>query len=158
MPAMQNTEFTFKPKLALLLIVPLAMVFLPTTAVVVTGMIPTLVALVIDSSPRRYLTVTVGGLNLVGCTYFLHLLWSQPQGISAVMLVLGSSFGWLCALVGAGCGWLLFLGMPPLVRSFAAAQAKIRLYRLNRDMERMIEDWGQDVSQPADPSAKKKRR
>ena len=45
MPAMQDTEFTFKPKLALLLIVPLAMVFLPTTAVVVTGMMGDVVTL-----------------------------------------------------------------------------------------------------------------
>lgn len=156
MPAMQDTEFTFKPKLALLLVVPLAMVFLPTTAVVTTGMIPTLVALVIDSSPKRYLTITVGGLNLVGCAYFMHLLWSMPQGVSAVMTVLGSSYGWLCALTGAGCGWLLFLSMPPLVRSFASAQARIRLFRLNRDMERMIEDWGADVASPPEPKASRK--
>ena len=154
---MQETEFTFKPKLVLILLIPLAMVFLPTTAVVTTGMIPTLVALVIDGSSRRYLTVAVGGLNLVGCTYFLRLLWSMPQGVSAVTTVLGSSYGWLCALVGAGCGWLLFLGMPPIVRSVASAQARIRLFRLNREMERMIEDWGPEVTMPTDPEATKKR-
>lgn len=152
MPAIQNTEFTFKPKLALLLILPLALVFLPTTAVVTTGMIPTLVALVVDNSSRRYLTVTVGGLNLVGCSYFLHLLWAMPQGVSAVTVVLGSSLGWLCALVGAGCGWLMFLVMPPIVRSVSAAQARLRLFRLNREMERLVEDWGPDVMMPADVS------
>jgi len=143
---MDQTEFTLRPKLVLLLAVPLALVFLPTTAVVTTGMIPTLVALVIDGSARRYLTITVGGLNLVGCAYFLHLLWSLPQGVSAVMLVLGSSYGWLCALIGAGCGWLFFLAMPSVIRSVAGAQAKIRLFRLNREMERMVEDWGPEVT------------
>jgi hypothetical protein len=145
MSAMQQIEFTFRPKLVLLLVVPLALVFLPTTAITTTGMIPTLVALVIDSSPRRYLTIAVGGLNLIGCTYFLHLLWAQPQGMAAVMSVLGSSYGWLCALTGAGCGWLLFLGMPAVVRSIAATQARIRLFRLNREMEQMVKDWGPEV-------------
>ena len=139
----------------LLLLIPLAMVFLPTTVVVTTGMIPTLVALVIDSSPRRYLTVAVGGLNLIGTCYFLHLLWAQPQGVSAVLAVLGSSYGWLCALTGAGCGWLFFLGMPTIVRSVAAAQAKIRLFRLNREMEQMIKDWGPAVAQLSDGVEKK---
>jgi len=154
---MDQTEFTLRPKLMLMLLVPLALVFFPTTAVVTTGMIPTLVALVIDGSPRRYLTITVGGLNLVGCSYFLHLLWEMPQGLSSVMVVLGSSYGWLYALLGAGCGWLLFLGMPPIIRSIAGAQAKIRLYRLNREMERMVEDWGPEVTSRTDaPTAAKK--
>lgn len=156
MRAMEQIEFTFRPKLMLLLLIPLAMVFLPTTAVVTTGMIPTLVALVIDSSPRRYLTVAVGGLNLIGSCYFLHLLWAQPQGVSAVLSVLGSSYGWLCSLTGAGCGWLLFLGMPTIVRSIAAAQAKIRLFRLNREMEQMVKDWGPEVAHLSDASEKKK--
>ncbi|HVI87099.1 MAG TPA: hypothetical protein VM659_02300 [Dongiaceae bacterium] len=150
---MDQTEFTLRPKLMLMLLVPLALVFFPTTAVVTTGMIPTLVALVIDGSPRRYLTITVGGLNLVGCSYFLHLLWAMPQGLSSVLVVLGSSYGWLYALLGAGCGWLLFLGMPPIIRSIAGAQAKIRLYRLNREMERMVEDWGPEVTSRTDAPA-----
>lgn len=153
---MEQIEFTFRPKLMLLLLIPLAMVFLPTTAVVTTGMIPTLVALVIDSSPRRYLTVAVGGLNLIGSCYFLHLLWAQPQGVSAVLSVLGSSYGWLCSLTGAGCGWLLFLGMPTIIRSIAATQAKIRLFRLNREMEQMVKDWGPAVAHLSDASEKKK--
>jgi hypothetical protein len=157
MKAMDQSEFTFRPKLALILLIPLALVFLPTTAVVVTGMIPTLVALVVDSSSKRYLTTTVGGLNLIGCFYFLHLLWSMPQGVSGVMVTLGSSYGWLCALSGAGCGWLLFLGMPTVVRSVAATQARLRLFRLNREMERMVEDWGPDVKLPEQPSERKKR-
>lgn len=156
MSAMEQIEFTFRPKLMLLLLIPLAMVFLPTTAVVTTGMIPTLVALVIDSSPRRYLTVAVGGLNLIGSCYFLHLLWAQPQGVSAVLSVLGSSYGWLCSLTGAGCGWLLFLGMPTIIRSIAATQAKIRLFRLNREMEQMVKDWGPAVAHLSDASEKKK--
>jgi hypothetical protein len=153
---MEQIDFTFRPKLMLLLLIPLAMVFLPTTAVVTTGMIPTLVALVVDSSPKRYLTVTVGGLNLIGSCYFLHLLWAQPQGVHAVLSVLGSSYGWLCSLTGAGCGWLLFLGMPTVIRSIAAAQAKIRLFRLNRDMEQMVKDWGPEVARLTDSSSGKK--
>ena len=147
---MGQTEFTLRPKLMLMLLIPLALVFFPTTAVLTTGMIPTLVALVIDGSPRRYLTITVGGLNLVGCSYFLHLLWAMPQGLSSVMVVLGSSYGWLYALLGAGCGWLFFLGMPPIIRSIAGAQARIRLFRLNREMERMVEDWGPEVTSRTD--------
>jgi hypothetical protein len=156
MSTMDRTEFTLRPKLVLALLIPLALVFLPTTAVLITGMIPTLVALVIDGSPRRYLTTTVGGLNFLGCFYFLHLLWSMTQNMSSVMVVLGSSYGWLCALTGAGCGWLLFLGMPPVVLSVAATQARIRLFRLNREMERMVEDWGQEVTQPDEPKEKKR--
>lgn len=146
MAAMGQTQFTFKPKLVLLLLVPLALVFLPTTAVLTVGMIPTLVAFVVDSNPRRYLTITVGGLNLIGSLYFLRQLWSLGQSLSDVPIVLGNSYGWLTALVGAAFGWLLFLGMPFIIRHVAAAEARIRLYSLRRDQEKLIQDWGQQVT------------
>jgi hypothetical protein len=146
MAAMEQTQFGLRPKLMLILLVPLALVFLPTTAVLTVGMIPTLVAFVVDGSKRRYLTITVGGLNLVGSLYFMHQLWSLGQGLGDIRIVLGNSYGWLAALSGAACGWLLFLGMPFVVRHIAAAEARIRLYTLNREQEKLIQDWGQQVT------------
>ena len=146
MAAMEQTQFGLRPKLMLILLVPLALVFLPTTAVLTVGMIPTLVAFVVDGSKRRYLTITVGGLNLVGSLYFLHQLWTLGQGLGDIRIVLGNSYGWLASLSGAACGWLLFLGMPFIIRHIAAAEARIRLYTLRREQEKLVQDWGQQVT------------
>lgn len=150
MAAMEQTQFSLRPKLMLILLVPLALVFLPTTAVLTVGMIPTLVAFVVDGSKRRYLTITVGGLNLVGSLYFLHQLWTLGQGLGDIRIVLGNSYGWLASLSGAACGWLLFLGMPFVIRHIAAAEARIRLYTLRREQEKLIQDWGQQVTGAGD--------
>ncbi|TXH37151.1 MAG: hypothetical protein E6Q98_09730 [Rhodospirillaceae bacterium] len=146
MAAMEQTQFGLRPKLMLILLVPLALVFLPTTAVLTVGMIPTLVAFVVDGSKRRYLTITVGGLNLVGSLYFLHQLWTLGQGLGDIRIVLGNSYGWLASLSGAACGWLLFLAMPFIIGHIAAAEARIRLYTLRREQEKLVQDWGQQVT------------
>ncbi|MDY0883359.1 hypothetical protein ACFPL7_10395 [Dongia soli] len=150
MAAMEQTQFSLRPKILLILLVPLALVFLPTTAVLTVGMIPTLVAFVVDGSRRRYLTVTVGGLNLVGSLYFLHQLWTLGQGLGDIRIVLGNSYGWLASLSGAACGWMLFLGMPFIIRHIAAAEARIRLYTLRREQEKLVQDWGQQVTGASD--------
>ena len=146
MAVTDQTHFAFRPKLMLALLLPLALIFLPTTTVLVTGMIPTLVAFVIDSNRRRYLTITVGGLNLVGSLYFLRQLWVLGQRLSDIPIVLANSYGWLAALSGAAFGWLLFLGMPFVVRNVAIAEARIRLYSLRREQEKLVQDWGKAVT------------
>jgi hypothetical protein len=41
---------------------------------------------------------------------------------------------------------MLFLSMPFIVRHVAAAEARIRLYSLRREQEKLVQDWGQQVT------------
>jgi hypothetical protein len=130
------------------LIVPIALiglVFLPSAAVICAGMLPTLVARLVDTSPGRRFSITVGSLNLVGCLYFLNRIWAAGHGISDIQTVLGDSYGWLAALSGAGAGWVIFGAMPVIVAKIADTQTALRLRRITGDQERLAKDWGEAV-------------
>ncbi len=59
--------------------VPASVVALPTVLVLAAGMVPSMVALVVDRAPNRTAGITVGSLNLCGVMPFLLELWSQPH-------------------------------------------------------------------------------
>jgi hypothetical protein len=136
----------FKPALLLILLLPVAAVMAPLAIVVAAAMIPTMVARIVDTSPNRYLTYSVLSLNLVGSMYFVWQAFMFGNHLGTVTLVLQDPIGWLSALVGAGCGWVLFLGLPALAARMAATQSALRLRRVHRDKSQLVNDWGQTVA------------
>ncbi len=136
----------FKPALLLILLLPAAALMAPTAIVLVAALMPTFAARLIDSSPGRYLTWTVLGMNAVGALYFLHELWSMGEDFGVVAIVLGDPIGWLAAFAGAGVGWVLYLGMPAIVAQMAGTQSALRLRRVRRDLAQLTEEWGPTVA------------
>ena len=136
----------FKPALLLVLLLPVAALMAPIAIVMVAALVPSVVARIVDTHPNRYLTFTVLGLNLVGSLYFVHQVLTMGNDLEVVARVLQDSIGWLAALSGAGCGWLLFLAVPPLIAKMAEAQSGLRLRRVHRDQTQLINEWGEVVA------------
>ena len=136
----------FKPALLLVLLLPAAALMAPIAIVMVAALVPSMVARIVDTSPNRYLTFTVLCLNLVGSLYFVHRVLTMGNSLEVVVMVLQDSIGWLAALSGAGCGWLLFLAVPPLIAKMAEAQSALRLRRVHRDQTQLINEWGEVVA------------
>ena len=136
----------FKPALLLILLLPVAALMAPLAIVLAAALIPTMVARIVDTSPNRYLTYSVLSLNVVGSLYFVQQTFVLGNSLGTVTLVLQDPVGWLSALVGAGCGWVLFLGLPALSARMAATQSALRLRRVHRDQSTLIKDWGPTVA------------
>jgi membrane associated rhomboid family serine protease len=136
----------FKPALLLVLLLPVAALMAPIAIVMVAALVPSVVARIVDTHPNRYLTFTVLGLNLVGSLYFVHQVLTLGNDLEVVARVLQDSIGWLAALSGAGCGWLLYLAVPPLIGKAAEAQSAMRLRRVHKDQTQLINEWGEVVA------------
>ena len=127
------------------LAMPIALVLLPSTLVMIVAMVPTLVARIVDPAPGRQLTITVGSLNFAGALWFMHDLWSAGQEFSAIVPTLSDMIGWLAALVGAGMGWAIYSLMPIVSRSIATTKSNLRLGRVRKSQEELVEQWGDPV-------------
>ena len=136
---------SIKPWVVVIPLLLIGLVFLPSAVVMGVGMIPTLVARVVVTSPGKRLSVTVGGFNLIGSLYFLHRIWAAGQGMEDIRPTLGDSFGWLCALLGAGIGWVVFGFMPAIIGKIAETQSALRMRNVTKEQERLIEEWGEAV-------------
>ena len=136
----------FKPALLLVLLLPVAALMAPTAILLVAALTPTMVARLLDPTPGNYLTWTVFGMNVVGALYFLHELWSLGDDFSSMLIVISDPIGWLAAMAGAGCGWLLYLAMPMLAARIADGQSAMRLRRVERDLAQLKDEWGAGVA------------
>jgi hypothetical protein len=130
-----------------------AIIFMPTTILLLLGMIPTIVVAVIDRSGKGTKSLTIGSMNLAGCSPFLIELWSNGHtaelAVSIVTNPLSMSVMWGASLVGYLINW----AMSGIVATVMTKRGKVRIKDIKKKKARMIERWGIEVTGeiPLDP-------
>ncbi len=141
-----TTNRAFRPLLLVVLLLPAAIFLHALSLVLLAALVPTLVARILDTGRPPFLTLTVGCANLVGALYFVEELWNIGPELENVGLVLSDAIGWLAVLGAVGAGWLMFICFPLVVHALAQGQSGMRLRRMRRDQQRLIEEWGPEVA------------
>jgi hypothetical protein len=132
----------------------LSVVALPVCALLVVGMLPSIVAYIVDQTPRRTLTLTVGPLNLAGTAPYCLQLWFGIDTMRALGSFLGNVWVWLVMYLAAALGWLLYLGMPVIVHFLLERAIDRRKARLQQIQKKLRTEWGDEVdAAAAGPSA-----
>lgn len=130
----------------------LLLLVLPTALVLVIGGLPTLVAVVIDRSPRHYLTRCVGFLNLAGVTPYLVKIWMHHTVLAAMQMLI-DPFVWLVMYGAAAVGWTIYLSAPSIAWLQVEIMGTRRIAALHARQRQLIAEWGEDVAQAAGASA-----
>ena len=130
---------------AIALVTVLAVTALPLCILMLSGLVPTMVATVVDRYRARYLTRAVGFMNLAGLTPFIVQLWSNGLTMDAMAMILSKPINWLTMYGAAGIGWVLFLGMPSLARVFVDIRADQLQRELKARAKSLVEEWGEEV-------------
>lgn len=135
------------------LLVPAALVLLPTCILLAPAMLPTAVAFYVDRSRDKGLALSVGPLNLCGALFFLTELWRRGHNFQTAFSLLGDPLGWLAAFAGAALGWTIYLAMPLLVARIMAAKQQLRLTQLRASQKALVEEWGEAVAEDSRAAA-----
>lgn len=123
---------------------------LPTAMLLAVGLAPTMVALIVDLTPGRYLTRCVGGLNAAGLVPFIHKLWMGGHTMALSFSIITDMYAWLVIYSASSIGWLLFLGLPGAVTVFRQLNARRRIYFLREKQRTLLEEWGDSVMPAVD--------
>ena len=126
------------------------MASLSSVLILLFGMLPTLVAYIIDRSPRNYAMYCVGGMNLSGVFPYLLDLWTGNHDFDAAIEILTDVFNLLVMYAAAGFGWMLFMAVPPLVGAVMSVMSERRLAYLRDSQKGIVKEWGEDVGIPDD--------
>lgn len=150
MAARRRTRSSSKILTISVLVVVLLLAALPTAMVLAVGLAPTLVALIVDTTPGRYLMRCVAGLNLAGILPFLHKLWLGGHSMGAAFSIVSDLYAWLVIYSAAAIGWLLFLGVPGAVAVFRQLNARRRIYILREQQRMLLAEWGDAILPPGE--------
>ncbi len=123
-----------------------AVIFMPTTIVLLMGMIPTVVAAVVDRSGKGTKALTVGAMNLAGCTPFLIDLWSKGHTPDIAVTIISDPRVMSVMYAAAGVGYLISWAMSGLVGTMMVQRGAIRIEDIKRRQEKMVERWGVEVT------------
>lgn len=123
--------------------------FLPTSVLLITGMIPTFVALLVDQDPDKYAAITVAPVNFCGILPSAIALWSGENTLPQALRLLSESVNWLTMYGAAGIGWMLFFAIPPVIASVVVRRHEGEIARLTEHQEKLVEEWGAEVAGPS---------
>ncbi len=146
----RKSAFGFKTIIYMFVFFGILIAALPTATVLAVGLVPTIVALIVDLTPGRYLTRCVVGLNIAGISPFMHKLWTGGNDMMTAVGIVTDAVAWLVIYGAAAMGWLLFMGFPGTVAVFQTLNAKRRIYVLQEKQTLLIEEWGDSIRSPAE--------
>lgn len=130
-----------------------ALVFFPTTLLLAAGMLPTLVAAIVERDNSRAAPLTVGPANLCGVMPFLLPLWLKDHSLASVTDLLGDPMTWLVMYGAAAAGWVIYYAVPPLVATIVIARIQARINDLENANEELVEQWGRTVAGESEEEA-----
>ena len=124
----------------------LAIISLPTLLLIFFGLMPSIVALVIDRTEGRYATFCVLGMNFSGLFPFLTDVWFQVHTTDMAIQIMTNVFNLLIIYGSAGFGWMLYMALPPVITTFLSAMSQRRVAVLREKQAQIIEEWGESVT------------
>lgn len=131
--------------LTLVLVIPLGLFVLPSTVLLLAGLIPTIVAYVVDKDPDKSAALTVGSMNLTGIAPFLVRLWQAGHTLDGTARLLADPFTWMVMFGAAAIGWLMYFFIPMGVAMVEQARSGSRIREMEAERAGLVADWGPEV-------------
>ncbi len=120
----------------------LGIVFVPPTMLIlIAGMIPSFVALLLNTDRSGSLAAMLA-FNLAGVITVIGILRERRQTYQEAIKILADVYMWLAMLSGAGVAVFLAWAVPVVVFSTYELQARASLARLQKQRTKLIEEWG----------------
>lgn len=117
---------------------------LPTFVVAMAGLLPSVVAFIVDDKPSRPLFHTVASLNLAGVAPFLLQLWSHGHTLDVALGIIMNVFNLATMYGAAAAGWALVWFSPIVALFVADVLSDVRLHRLEAREKELRAEWDFD--------------
>ena len=126
------------------------LISLPTVTLIVFGLLPSIVAWIVDRTEKKYATACVFGFNFSGLFPFLMEIWFEDHSLDAAIRIMTDVFDLMIIYGSAGFGWMLYMALPPFVTTFLSVMSEHRVTVLKENQANIIEEWGENVASVLD--------
>lgn len=144
--ASSGRKIPFAAKFSIFTLMMLGAVFYPTTVLLVVGMLPTIVAPLIDDRPQKTAWLTVGAMNFAGILPAWFQLWQVGHKLENAMVLIVDPSVLLMAYGGAAVGWIVYHQIPIAVAGILAMRSETRLKEIEKRQKELVRKWGAEVA------------
>lgn len=117
----------------------------PTAVLLLVGLIPTIVAFVVDKDREHSSATAIGAMNCAGLTPFIIDLWMKGQTMGNAFQILSSANSWLIILGSAAIGQMIVSVVPQAMASLTLVHSEMRVKTLKQNLETLSKSWGTEV-------------
>lgn len=132
-------------QIILIFVLLAAILFMPTTILLVFGMLPTIVAAVVDRKSGAR-AISVGALNLCGCVPFLLDLWTKSHTVDFAVELIADPRTVIVMYSAAAIGYLIDWALSGIVATIMIQRSTTRLKALRKRQDEMVVRWGPEVT------------
>jgi hypothetical protein len=133
-------------RMLLIFFVIAGLVFLPTTVLLLVGMLPTVAAFLASIKGNIARAYSVAATNFAGCFSYLIELWSSGHTFENSFQILINPISIIAMYSAAAFGYLLDWVLSGMVAAFIQQKGKSRLSAIKDRQKDMIEQWGHKVT------------
>lgn len=137
---------TWQIQLVLIFVILASIAAMPTTVLLILGMLPTAVAWFIDRTKERTRALTVGAMNAAGCTPFILQLWQTGNSMPTSLHIISDPRTIIVMYCAAGVGYLIDWAISGLVGSVMVQRATGRREQIAKRKAALVERWGPEVT------------
>ncbi len=120
--------------------------FSAVSILLVVGMIPTLVAAIVDRTEGRMRVWSVGAMNFAGCAPFMIEVFKKGNNLETAIAYIVQPRTIVVMYFAAGMGYLIDWAMTGIVSSIMVQKTKSRLKNIQTLQKEMVDRWGAEVT------------
>ncbi len=124
----------------------LGVMFSALGIILLVGMIPSIVAFIVDRTKGRMRAMTVGAINFAGCTPFLVEVFKKGNDISTAVSYIMEPRTIVVMYMAAGMGYLIDWALTGIVSSIMVQRAKARIKEIHKQQKDLVDRWGPEVN------------
>ncbi len=124
----------------------MAIVFVPTAILMGIGMLPAFVAILIDRSKRAAKGITVGAMNLAGCSPFVIQLWTRGNKVDTALSIISEPQTIIVIYSAAASGYMIDWALTGIVATLMIQRGQARKKDIARTQAQLVERWGPEVT------------
>ncbi len=123
-----------------------AIVFLPTTFLLIFALLPTTVAAFVDRSKRKTKAMTVGAMNLAGAAPFVLELWMHGNKFDKAVDIIIDPKAIIVIYAAAAVGYLIDWSMTGIIANVLVQRGHQRKKDIIKRQKELISRWGEEVT------------
>ncbi len=142
----KKKSFGWKGQILLIGFFLTSLLFSAVAIILIIGMIPTIVAAIVDRTEGHIRTMTVGAINFAGCTPFMIEVFKKGNNIETAVSYIAQPRTIVVMYFAAGMGYLIDWAMTGIVSSIMVQRAKARVKEIQKQQKELTDRWGQEVT------------